>query len=130
MYVLRTEQKLPITLHQAWEFFSSPKNLQVITPDYMGFDITSELPADGKMYPGLFINYKVSPILGIKMNWTTEITHVREGHYFVDVQRVHYLPPFGILGKMVHPFLVRPKLLEIFNYRKNKVEELFGTFPI
>jgi len=151
MYVLRTEQKLPISLEQAWDFFSSPNNLKTITPEYMGFGITSELPADGKMYPGLFINYKVSPLLGIKMDWTTEITHVREGQYFVDEQRigpyrvwhhehhfesipggvlmrdaVHYLPPFGILGKLVHPFLVRPKLEEIFNYRKKKVEELFG----
>jgi len=70
-----------------WDFISSPANLKKITPDHMGFDITSgELPA--KMYPGMIISYKVSPLLGLKMTWVTEITHVKEGAYFVDEQRV------------------------------------------
>ena len=102
------------------------------------------------MYPGLFISYKVSPILGIKLNWTTEITHVNEPHYFVDEQRVgpytiwhhehHFLQkedgiemtdivsyklPFGFLGRLVQPFLVAPKLNEIFAFRFKKVDELF-----
>ena len=105
------------------------------------------------MYPGLFIDYKVSPLLGIKMNWTTEITHVDGPHYFVDEQRVgpysiwhhehhfkaipggvemldrvSYKIPLGILGKLAHPIIVRPKLEEIFDYRFKKVEELFGTW--
>jgi ligand-binding SRPBCC domain-containing protein len=133
---------------EAWDFFSSPKNLQVITPPYLGFEIQSELPE--KMYPGLFISYKVSPVLGIKLNWTTEITHVNEPHFFVDEQRVgpytiwhhehhfvqqeggiemtdivSYKLPFGFLGRLVHPFLVAPKLNEIFAFRFKKVDELF-----
>jgi ligand-binding SRPBCC domain-containing protein len=133
---------------EAWDFFSSPKNLQVITPPYLGFEIQSELPE--KMYPGLFISYKVSPVLGIKLNWTTEITHVNEPHFFVDEQRVgpytiwhhehhfvqkeggiemtdivSYKLPFGFLGRLVHPLLVAPKLNEIFAFRFKKVDELF-----
>jgi ligand-binding SRPBCC domain-containing protein len=102
------------------------------------------------MYPGLFISYKVSPLLGIKLNWTTEITHVSKPTYFVDEQRVgpyaiwhhehhfiekdggvemtdivSYKVPFGILGRMMHPIVVAPKLKEIFDYRFKKVDELF-----
>ncbi len=151
MYQLKTVQKIPTSLDKAWEFFSSPANLKVITPDYLGFEVTSPLP--DKMYEGMFITYKVAPILGIKMNWATEITHISDKKFFVDEQRqgpykiwhhehhfkeidgglemtdiVSYLPPFGILGKMAHPIIVKPKLNEIFEYRFQKVEELFGKY--
>lgn len=151
MYTLERVQKLPVSLQEAWEFFQNPGNLATITPDYMGFDILSEVPKE--MYPGLFIHYKVSPLLGIKMNWTTEITHVNAPHYFVDEQRVgpysiwhhehhfkeidggvemldrvSYKIPFGIIGKLAHPLVVKSKLQEIFDYRVQKVEEIFGRW--
>ena len=151
MYTLERIQKVPISIEEAWDFFQNPGNLATITPDYMGFNILSKVP--DQMYPGLFIDYKVSPLLGIKMNWTTEITHVDGPHYFVDEQRVgpysiwhhehhfkaipggvemldrvSYKIPLGILGKLAHPIIVRPKLEEIFDYRFKKVEELFGTW--
>lgn len=132
-----------------WDFFSSPKNLKTITPDYMGFDVRTELP--DKMYEGLMIEYRITPLLGIPMNWVTEIKYVHENRFFVDEQRqgpykiwhhehhfsehpdgiemidiVSYVVPFGPLGKLVHPWIVRPKLEEIFDYRFKKVEEIFG----
>ena len=72
-YQLHKTQRIPATLDEVWDFISSPANLKKITPGYMGFDITSELLTP-KMYPGMIISYKVSPILGIKMTWVTEIT--------------------------------------------------------
>lgn len=150
IYKLHAKQNLPITLEEAWEFLSNPKNLKVITPDYMGFNIQSG--ADRPMFAGQIIEYIVTPILGIKTKWVTEITHAVDGNYFVDEQRfgpyalwhhthfikqieggvemedlLHYKLPFGILGQLMHPFLVKPKLDEIFEYRKNKLVELFGT---
>jgi len=150
IYTLHAKQKLPITTKQAWEFLSDPKNLKVITPDYMGFHILSG--ADRPMFAGQIIQYIVTPVLGIKTKWVTEITHVKDGKYFVDEQRfgpyalwhhkhfiheidggvemediIDYKVPFGILGRMVHPFLVKPKLKEIFDYRKQKLTELFGN---
>ena len=86
-YQLREEQFVPATIDDVWDFISSPANLKEITPDYMGFDITSENLPD-KMYPGMIISYKVSPLLGIKMTWVTEITQVKEKEFFVDEQRV------------------------------------------
>ena len=151
IYTLHKKQNLPITQQQAWEFLSDPKNLKTITPDYMGFNILSG--ADRPMFAGQIIQYIVTPVLGIKTKWVTEITHVVDQHYFVDQQRfgpyalwhhkhfikeidggvemediIDYKLPFGILGQLVHPFLVKPKLEEIFNYRTKKLEELFGIY--
>ena len=150
IYTLHAKQNLPISMDEAWSFLSNPKNLKVITPDYMGFNIKSG--ADRPMFAGQIIEYIVTPILGIKTKWVTEITHSVDKEYFVDEQRfgpyslwhhshfikqidggvemedlLHYKLPFGLLGQMVHPYLVKPKLDEIFEYRKNKLNELFGT---
>lgn len=52
----------------------------------MGFEVKLISP-EQKMYAGMIIAYKVRPLLGIPMNWVTEITHVREPYFFVDEQR-------------------------------------------
>lgn len=151
IYRLHQKQNLPITKQEAWDFLSDPKNLKVITPDYMGFHILSG--ADRPMFAGQIIQYIVTPVLGIKTKWVTEITHVIDGEYFVDEQRfgpyslwhhkhfikeidggvemediIDYKAPMGFLGQLVHPVLVKPKLKEIFDYRTKKLEELFGKF--
>jgi len=151
LYTLKSVQKLPISPQVAWDFLSDPKNLKTITPDYMGFDILSG--ADRPMFEGQIIQYIVTPVAGIKTKWVTEITHVKKGEYFVDEQRfgpyslwhhkhfikpieggvemediIDYKLPFGILGQLVHPLLVKSKLKEIFDYRKKKLIELFGEF--
>lgn len=151
IYTLHRKQNLPITIQQAWDFLSDPKNLKTITPDYMGFHILSG--ADRPMFAGQIIQYIVTPVLGIKTKWVTEITHVIDKQYFVDEQRfgpyalwhhkhfikeidggvemediIDYKVPFGLLGQLVHPILVKPKLEEIFNYRTKKLEALFGTY--
>ena len=151
IYRLKKSQKLPITIDEAWAFFSNPVNLKTITPDYMGFNIVN--PEKSKMYSGQIIKYKVSPLFNIKMNWVTEISHVKENKLFVDEQRfglykfwhhkhifeeinngieaidvLDYVVPFGLIGQIFHPYLVQPKLEEIFNYRKNKLEEIFGQY--
>lgn len=151
IYRLHIKQNLPISIEEAWRFLSNPKNLKVITPDYMGFHILSG--ADRPMFAGQIIQYIVTPVLGIKTKWVTEITHSVHQEYFVDEQRfgpyalwhhkhflkeinggvemediIDYKLPFGMLGQLVHPILVKPKLEEIFSYRQQKLEELFGTY--
>ena len=149
LYQLKSKQFLPISLDEAWLFFSDPRNLKTITPDYLGFEICDG--ADRPMYQGQIIQYIVTPVLGIKTKWVTEITHVVDRAFFVDEQRfgpyafwhhkhflkevpggvemediIDYKIPFGLLGQLVHPILVKPKLNEIFNYRTQKLTELFG----
>ena len=151
IYRLETIQNLPISQEEAWDFLSDPRNLKTITPDYMGFEIVSG--AASKMYAGQILQYIVTPLLNIPLKWVTEITHVREGEYFVDEQRfgpyslwhhkhfikpikngvemidiVDYKVPFGLLGQLVQPFLVRPRLEEIFEYRKNALDRIFGKY--
>ena len=76
IYTLHTKQNLPISVDEAWEFLSSPRNLKTITPDYMGFHILSG--AEKPMFPGQIIQYIVTPVLGIPTKWVTEITHLRD----------------------------------------------------
>ncbi len=59
IYTLQSKQNLPITLQQAWDFLSDPKNLKAITPEYMGFIIKSG--ANKPMFAGQIIQYIVTP---------------------------------------------------------------------
>lgn len=149
-YQFYQEQLINAPLEEVWDFISSPKNLKKITPDYMGFDITSEHLAE-KMYEGMIISYKVSPLAGIKTDWVTEITHVRENTFFVDEQRigpytlwhhqhfieptpegtlmkdiVTYQPPFGLIGAVANSLVIKKKLQEIFDYRRVAIDKYYG----
>lgn len=151
IYTLHKKQQLPISVDTAWKFLSNPKNLKIITPDYMSFNIISHI--DRPLYTGQIIQYIVTPLLGIKTKWVSEITHIEEKKYFVDEQMygpyalwhhkhfikeieggvemediIDYKVPLGLLGQIAHPFIVKPKLEEIFNYRQQKLEELFGSY--
>jgi len=148
MYQLKRKQLVKTDLQTCWDFFSSPKNLSVITPEKMKFTVLTEQPKT--MYEGLMIAYKVSPVLGIPLGWITEIKTVQDGVFFVDEQRkgpykiwhhehhfeaveggvlmtdiVSYTLPFGFLGKLAHWLFVRKQLEAIFEYRFKKVDELF-----
>jgi ligand-binding SRPBCC domain-containing protein len=150
MKIYRLEQKqiLPITKTECWKFFSDPRNLQKITPPDMNFDIKSELsPA---MHAGQIIVYRIKLLPEIKITWVTEITHVAENNYFVDEQRfgpykfwhhqhlfkevengmevhdiVHYVIPFGFLGRLVNLLFIRSRIRKIFQYRKEYLELIF-----
>jgi ligand-binding SRPBCC domain-containing protein len=153
-YHLKFQQKIPVSLNEAWDFFSSPFNLSKITPAEMAFTVTSELSANDKMYAGMIITYNVSPMLGLKLDWMTEITHVQKHQYFIDEQRfgpyqfwhhqhhfkeidggvemndiLTYGLPVGVFGRVANKIFVARKLQQIFNFRKEKVEKLFGKMP-
>ena len=148
VHQLEVNQKLPISLEEAWEFFSTPKNLNLITPDDMSFKIISG--ADSKAYAGQIITYKIKPLMNISMNWVTEITQCVDGKYFIDEQRfgpyqfwhhqhhfkesnngvlmtdiLHYALPFGFLGEMMGNIFIHQKVLGIFSYREKKLQQIF-----
>lgn len=151
MRELYFKQWLPISLDEAWAFFSNPSNLKEITPAQMGFVVTSSYHGE-KMYAGQIIRYIVKPLFGIPLKWCTEITHVVEKQYFVDEQRfgpyafwhhqhrfteqnggvlmediLHYKVPFGILGSLVDRMIVNREVNTIFAYRRKILSERFGT---
>lgn len=142
------EQKINTDINKLWNFISSPKNLSKITPDYMDFKILSEIP--NEMYEGLIISYTVRPILGIKLNWVTEITHIKNNKYFIDEQRqgpykmwhhehileetndgiimrdkLSYIPPFGIFGQILNKLFIQKQINRIFEYRTKILDEIF-----
>lgn len=148
-YQFKRLQVVNADLDTLWEFIANPANLKKITPDYMGFEIISDSPTE-KMYEGMIIAYKVTPLMGIKTTWVTEITKVKERQFFVDEQRmgpykmwhhehhieesaagvlmtdiVSYQPPFGILGNLANKMIIKKKLNEIFEYRKKVLDEMF-----
>lgn len=145
---LEYQQWLPISLWQAWQFFSRPENLVRITPQNLGFAVTSPLPEH--MYAGMIVTYRVRPLFDIALPWVSEITHVREPEFFVDEQRsgpyrlwhhqhlfseadggvrmtdrVHYQLRCGLLGHWLLGGVVRHRLEEIFSFRRSALSEIF-----
>ncbi len=152
IYSIKTIQKIPISLDEAWDFFSRPDNLKDITPSKLGFEIISKHHGP-KMYAGQVIEYTVKPILGIPLYWMTEITHVQDKQYFIDEQRfgpyclwhhqhhfkeidggvemtdiVHYKLPLWFLGDIAQVVMVKKQLKEIFDFRFVAVEGRFGKW--
>ncbi|SIS58902.1 SRPBCC family protein [Salimicrobium flavidum] len=148
IYKIERTQQLPISISEAWAFFSSAENLSRITPPWMKFEVTGELPEH--MYPGMVATYRLQPVFGITLKWVTEITHMEENKYFIDEQRhgpyrfwhhqhhfkeiengvemtdiVHYALPYAMIGRLAHRINIEKKLNEIFKYRHQKVEEIF-----
>lgn len=149
VYSLTRTQILPITMREAWDFFSAPRNLSSITPAHMRFEIM-ESTGGSKMYPGQIIKYKVSVLPWVRVSWVTEITHVSEPVFFVDEQRfgpyrwwhhqhhfrevpggvemkdeVNYAVPFGFLGRIAHWAFVSRQLNSIFDFRFRVLAEFF-----
>ncbi len=153
IYQFKATQKIHADFQEVWKFISDPRNLALITPPSMDFKVITE--KTNHMYEGLMIAYTVKPLLGIKVNWLTEITHVKDHYYFVDEQRVGpykiwhhehfiyqdgedvimedlitYCPPFGLLGKLANQLVIKKKLNEIFEFRRTAVEHYFSQKAI
>ncbi len=121
----------------------------------MEFVITSDYTPGTKMYAGMINTYIIKPVLGIKMNWMTEITHVKEGEYFVDEQRfgpfalwhhqhhfktikggvlmtdiLDYAIPYGPIGRLANAVFVEKQVKQIFDYRVGAIELLFGKVEL
>lgn len=114
----------------------------------MGFQLLTE--TDGVIKEGQVLQYRITPLLGIPMRWTTRITQVDTGKSFTDFQEkgpyrywnhyhefipndegvlmkdtVAYELPLGILGGIAHRLLVRSQLEHIFDYRYQVLELFF-----
>jgi ligand-binding SRPBCC domain-containing protein len=151
VYTLKTVHNLPISLSEAWEFFSNPANLPLITPPQMRFEITSDTEVK-EIFSGQIITYRVSPMVGMRTNWVTEITQVKEKQYFIDEQRfgpyamwhhrhhfeqtssgvkmtdeITYKVPGWFIGHIANTLLVKRKLLALIEYRRKKLNEMFSS---
>jgi ligand-binding SRPBCC domain-containing protein len=149
LYHLKRTQFLPITISQAWEFFSCPLNLAKITPSHLRFKIL--YISGNEMYAGQMIRYHVNILPGIKVHWVTEITHVHELHHFIDEQRfgpyalwhhqhhfkevpggiemtdeLNYALPLGWIGQLANRIFVGGKVNSMFEHRYKVLEQYFS----
>ena len=147
-FIYKTEQLLPVTIETAWEFFSSPHNLALLTPKEMDFKVLTIL--DNHIHNNMVIDYTVKPLLQIPLHWRTKILDVQENIEFTDIQlkgpfslwkhvhefiqqsdgilvkdTVYYRLPFGFIGRIAHSLFVKKRIEAIFSYRKTVLEKLF-----
>ena len=147
-YKIETSVKLEVSSEQAFDFFSSPFNLGLATPNWMDFHIT-ESPSD--MNEGSEFEYKIN--LGpFPMKWRTEIIKWVPDDLFVDYQKkgpyslwwhqhrivtegvstcrmedkVFYRVPGWILGRIAHKYIIKSMLIRIFAYRRKVIQMRFG----
>src|SRR4051812_31886876 len=142
IYHYHKEQFLYATIEEAWDFFSLPDNLDKITPPQVKFKTITDL-GDARLYNGMKIKYRLRPLLNIPMTWETVIMEVDAPRRFIDKQikgpyalwehthtfkevkggvimtdDVKYALPFGWLGTVFHPMVVKKKLEGIFKFRE------------
>ena len=148
MKTLRFTQTLPISLQEAWSFFASPVNLNLITPPQLQFKIQSEVPE--RMHKDLIIRYRIQPMMKIPMQWVTRISDIEDHVFFIDEQikgpykvwrhehrfeeaeggvlmtdTLTYDIGMGPIGWLAGKLWVDRQVEQIFAYRRGKLEQLF-----
>ena len=149
IYSLKVKQVINQPIEEIWSFFSSPKNLNELTPKNMNFKIISGRADD--FFPGKIISYSVNPFKYYNLKWVTEITHIEKNKFFIDEQRfgpykmwhhehhfkknkdntttiydkVIYKLPYGLIGRIAHKLFIKNRLAEIFNFRQERIKKLF-----
>lgn len=147
IHVLEREMLAPVPLEECFAVFENPYNLSLITPPWLNFRI---LTPNLVMREGLLIDYTIR-WFGLPMRWRTLISRYEPPYAFVDEQikgpyrlwrhlhtfrpveggtlvgdRVEYALPFGPLGDFAHSLLVRRQLDAIFDFRRQKLMEMFS----
>jgi len=148
-YVLRRQAFIPAPLDEVFEFFSNAHNLERITPDWLHFRVLTTDPTEMKVGARIRIRLRIA---GIPVGWDTCITRWEPGESFVDRQErgpyrfwdhthtfepigdgvlmgdiVRYALPFGPLGGLAHALWVRGALAQIFDYRLERIGQIFGA---
>jgi ligand-binding SRPBCC domain-containing protein len=148
VHVLTREQELPGSPGEVFPFFGDARNLEAITPPWLGFRVITPEPI--AMAPGTLIEYRLK-LHGVPIRWRTTIAVWDPPHRFVDVQlsgpyrmwhhthdfapaadgsgtlmrdTVRYALPFGPLGSLAHGLLVRRDLDRIFDFRRKRITAL------
>jgi ligand-binding SRPBCC domain-containing protein len=149
LHTLSTELLLPKPRSEVFRFFADARNLEAITPPWVQFQILT--PGVIEMRPGALIDYRIK-IHGIPVRWRTEITGWEPPFRFVDEQRrgpyrrwihTHTFEehPQGTLcrdhvqyavwgGQLIHWLFVRRDVQRIFQYRTERLNQLFPAAPV
>jgi len=145
--ILTRLQWIPRSMEETFDFFQDEKNLEQITPPSLNFKVIGK--STEKLEEGTLIDYKLK-INGVPIKWQTLIKTWNPPHDFSDYQlkgpytkwdhthtfkplgtgtlmedRVIYKVPFGLLGRITAMWYVKRDVNKIFNYRYEKVEEIY-----
>lgn len=146
IFHLATCQVLPVPVDVAFSFFEDPGNLAEITPDWLQFEIRDTGKTKG-LFKGKELDFTIR-WLGFTVGWHTKIVEYRPPEYFVDLQvsgpyrlwrhlhafeevpegtlmrdEVAYSIPYGYFGEVLHSFLIKRQLRDIFTYRSVRIAE-------
>ena len=126
-FTINTELWLPRPLDEVFPFFAEARNLETITPPWLKFEVLT--PAPIEMRPGTRIDYRIR-LHGVPLRWRTEITEWQPPHRFEErdggtlcLDHVRYRPRGGAL---VHRLFVRRDVERVFQYRQQRLKQLFG----
>jgi ligand-binding SRPBCC domain-containing protein len=143
-YTLERSQRLQLPVERAFAFYADARNLEAITPPWLGFRVITAGPIE--MAAGTLIDYRLK-LRGLPVRWRTRIEAWEPPHRFVDTQlrgpyalwehthsfkpdgpdavviadHVRYALPLGPLGRLAHAAVVRRDLERIFDYRAEAV---------
>lgn len=149
-HTLVRRQRLELPIEQAFEFYAQARNLEAITPPWLGFRVTT--PGEIEMREGALIEYRLA-LHRIPVRWRTRIEEWQPPVRFIDAQlrgpyalwvhthtfeadgpdavvigdHVRYALPFGPLGALAHAAFVRRDLERIFDYRAQAVAAQFAN---
>lgn len=151
LHTLHREQRLPLPIEGVFEFFGDARNLEAITPPWLGFRVVTPEPI--VMAPGALIEYRLR-LHGVRLGWRTRIVAWEPPGRFVDVQlsgpyrlwhhthefeadgrstvmrdTVRYALPLGPLGTLAHALLVRRDVEAIFDFRREEVGRRLAAAP-
>jgi len=143
-FQLSVEQKVSEDISTVFNFFETPKNLNLITPPWLNFKIIPPIPKT--TYEGLEISYRLS-LHKLPMFWKSKIIRYKKNEYFCDKQifgpylfweHTHTFSADGnktiirdivnykiLFGQIFHKLFVKRDLKNIFEYRYKKIEEVF-----
>ena len=146
VHLFESTQFVPAKRDDVFDFFSSPYNLEAITPPALQFTVTD---APRSIERGSLISYRLR-LHGVRMRWKTLIARWGSRERFVDVQlhgpyalwrhehvfrdvpggteltdRVSYALPFAPFGSLVQPF-VEGDIQRIFAFRRAVIDERFS----
>jgi ligand-binding SRPBCC domain-containing protein len=144
-FLLSASQVLPVSRARAFGFFEDPRNLFEITPGWLEFKMRDGSKAE--VFEGAEFDYTIR-WFSLILPWRSRITGYRPPESFIDVQvkgpylfwshlhtfeekdgatlmrdEVTYRIPFGPFGRLLHWFIVRRQLRDIFCYRAVRIDQ-------
>ena len=148
-YSIEFEQFINLPIQDVFLFFSQPKNLSLITPPRLKFNILTPEPI--QMNEGQLIDYTLTIMYIINIRWTTLITMYEEPNIFIDQQlkgpyslwhhthtfeekdggtlikdKVIYGIPFGWFGRFLNFVYIKHDINSIFKYRHQILNKIFS----